>query len=374
MYLVVGCGLSGAVIAERLANDEKKKVLIIEKRSHIGGNCYDYEDESTGILMNEYGAHIFHTNDNSVWEYVNRFSEWERYEHKVQSYVDGKFVPMPVNITTVNELLGQHIQTEEEFAEYMSQIQERYDDITDSEQMAKSRVGSELYNKLIRDYTYKQWAKYPSELDKSVLERIPVRMNFDVRYFTDRYQALPKKGYTRFVREMINSPNIQVLLNTDFFEYRKEHDMSQFEGVVYTGPIDSYFQGLPRLEYRSIAFEKKVIKSTGYFQPSAVVNYPSKDVPFTRIVEYKHFLNQESKDTVIVTETTNDEGDPYYPVPNERNKALYERYRCLAESATMKDKVHFVGRLANYKYFNMDQAIKNALDLYYTTFQSKETH
>jgi UDP-galactopyranose mutase len=356
--LIVGCGLSGVVIAERIANILNKKVIIIEKRDHIGGNCYDYIDEETGILMNKYGAHLFHTNNEKVWNYVTQFDEWKRWEHKVLTFVDDKYVPMPVNITTINELCDQHLQNEKDVNVWLDKNRQKYDEILNSEEMAKSRIGNELYEKLVKDYTYKQWNKYPSELDKSVLERIPIRTSFDTRYFSDKYQALPHKGYTHFFSKILENDNIEVKLNTDYFEYIKENN--NFELIIFTGPIDSYFTDLEKLEYRSIDFHVERIKNMNYYQPNSVVNYPSKDIPFTRIVEYKHFLNQQSKDTIIVSETTNDIGEPYYPVPNKKNLELYEKYKILAKKEEEKN-IYFVGRLANYKYFNMDEAIANSL-------------
>lgn len=365
--LIVGSGLSGVVIAERIANVLGLKVTIIEKRDHIGGNCYDYVDNDTGILMNKYGAHLFHTNNQDVWNYVNSFDKWIRWEHKVLSLVEDKFVPIPVNITTINELCGEHLQNDSDVQKWLENNQVKYDTINNSEEMAKSRIGSVLYDKLIKDYTFKQWNKYPNELDKSVLERIPIRANFDTRYFNDKYQALPHKGYTHFFQKILDSnPNIEVLLNTDYFDYiksTKDHTGCQFDITIFTGPIDSYFSDLDKLEYRSIDFNIEVKKNMNYFQPNSVVNYPSNDVPFTRIVEYKHFLNQHSSDTVIVTETTNDVGEPFYPVPNKKNLELYEKYKTLAKDEEVKN-VFFVGRLANYKYFNMDEAILNSLQFF----------
>jgi len=359
-FLVVGCGLSGVVIAERIANELNEKVVIIEKRNHIGGNCYDYKEENTGILMNKYGAHLFHTNKENVWEYINRFDKWIRWEHKVLTYIDDKFVSIPVNITTINELCNESLQNDEDVKKWLEKNQVKYDVINNSEEMAKSRIGNTLYEKLIKDYTFKQWNKYPNELDKSVLERIPIRSNFDTRYFNDKYQALPQKGYTHFFSKILDNKNIEVKLNTDYFEFIKENS---FDFVIFTGPIDSYFPDLEKLEYRSIDFNIKVIKDMNYYQPNSVVNYPSKDIPFTRIVEYKHFLNQKSKDTVIVSEKTNDIGEPYYPVPNKKNLDLYEKYKLLAKNEENKN-IFFVGRLANYKYFNMDEAIFNSLEFF----------
>ena len=365
--LIVGCGLSGVVIAERVANVLNKKVTIIEKREHIAGNCYDFKDAETGILMNKYGAHLFHTNNETVWEYVNKFDTWTRWEHKVLSLVENKFVSIPVNITTINQLCGEHLQNEEEVLEWLEKVQVKYDVIQNSEEIAKSRIGETLYDKLIKDYTFKQWNKYPQELDKSVLARIPIRPNFDTRYFSDKYQALPHKGYAHFFSKILENKNIEVLVNTDYFEHIKEN---HYDIVIFTGPIDSYFPDLEKLEYRSIDFKVETKKNTNYFQPNSVVNYPEKNVPFTRIVEYKHFLNQTSNDTIIVYETTNDKGEPFYPVPNKKNLDLYEKYKVLAKMEEDKN-IFFVGRLANYKYFNMDEAIANSLDFFENIFTNK---
>ena len=358
--LVVGCGLSGVVIAERFATVLNKKVLIIDKRDHIGGNCYDYIDEETGILLNKYGAHLFHTNNEVVWNYINKFDTWVRWDHEVIGYVDNKYIPIPVNINTVNSLLNENIQNEKEMNEWLEKNQVKYDTIINSEQTGKSRVGIDLYNKIFKDYTFKQWNKYPEELDPSVLGRIPVRNNFDNRYFSDKYQALPKNGYTNFIKNILNHKNIEVRLNTDFFELM---NTETFNEIIYTGPIDAYYKelGLESLEYISIDFQIEKIKNINYYQPNSVVNYPSLDCDYTRIVEYKHFLNQSSNDTIIVKEYTTDEGEPYYPVLNEKNMELFKKYKSFAEKET---KVHFIGRLANYKYFNMDEAINNALEYF----------
>ena len=358
--LIVGCGLSGAVIAERIANVLNTKVTIIEKRDHIGGNCYDYYDKETNILMNKYGAHLFHTNNEEVWNYINRFDKWIRWEHKVLTYCDNKFVTIPVNITTINELCEENLSNETDVKEWLEKTQIKYETITNSEEMAKSRIGNTLYEKLIKEYTFKQWNKYPNELDKSVLERIPIRPNFDTRYFNDKYQALPHKGYTHFFKKILNHSNIEVKLNTDYFEYIKDN---KYDFIIFTGPIDSYFTNLEKLEYRSIDFNIEIIKNMNYYQPNSVVNYPSIDIPYTRIVEYKHFLNQKSNDTVIVSEKTSDIGEPYYPVPTKKNLDLYEKYKVLSQKEEEKN-VFFVGRLANYKYFNMDEAILNSIKIF----------
>lgn len=357
--LVVGAGLSGVVIAEQLANKANLHVLVIDKRNHIAGNCYDFIDEN-GILMNKYGAHLFHTNDQEVWEYIQNFSKWERWDHRVLGLIDGKFVNIPVNINTVNALCGTNIKNEKEMDTWLSSVQVKYEKITNSEEVAKSRVGEILYKKIFRDYTFKQWNKYPEELDSSVLSRLPIRNNFNDRYFDDRYQVLPKTGYTEFTQAILDHPNITVRLNSDYFKIKESVD---YNILIFTGPIDEYYAnlGIEKLEYRSIEFIEERYKNMNFYQTNSVVNYPEPDVPFTRIVEYKHFLNQTSANTTIVKEITKKEGEPYYPVFNERNLSLYKKYEALSQK---EKNVYFIGRLGNYKYFNMDQAMRNSLNFY----------
>jgi UDP-galactopyranose mutase len=366
--IIIGAGISGAVLAERYAN-AGKKVLVIEKRNHIAGNCYDFIDENE-ILVSKYGAHLFHTNYEDVWEYVNRFSDWYPWEHKVLAKVDGQLVPIPVNITTVNKLFSLSIKSEQEMAAWLKDNTPEIENPADGEEAALAKVGPVLYEKMFKHYTKKQWDKYPDELDASVLNRIPVRTNHDDRYFSDTYQALPKKGYTELFRNMLEHPNIEIMLNTDYFDIIDE--IEAYEKLFYTGPIDRFFDFKydldDKLEYRSINFVSETIDQP-YFQENSVINYPGKEVDFTRIIEYKHFGNQQSEKTTVVREYTTDEGEPYYPVPNAKNQEIYERYK--AEADKLVD-IYFVGRLANYKYFNMDQAFKNALDLFASLEQENE--
>lgn len=368
--VIIGAGISGAVLAERYAN-AGKKVLVIEKRDHIAGNCYDYIDEN-GILVSKYGAHLFHTNYEQVWDYVNRFSDWYDWEHKVLAKVDNTLVPIPVNITTVNTLFGLSITGEAEMEQWLKENSVDISEPANGEEAALSKVGPVLYDKMFKHYTKKQWDKYPHELDASVLNRIPVRTNYDDRYFSDRYQALPSKGYTEIFRNLLNHPNIEVVLNMDYFDIADQ--IEGYEKLFYTGPIDRFFNFKhsleEKLEYRSINFVSETIDQP-YFQENSVINYPGKEVDFTRIIEYKHFGNQQSEKTTVVREYTTDEGDPYYPVPNPRNQEIYERYK---EEADKLLSVYFVGRLANYKYFNMDQAFKNALDLFASLEQEAAAH
>lgn len=358
--IIIGAGISGAVLAQKYAGIGKK-VLVIEKRNHIAGNCYDYIDDN-GILVSKYGAHLFHTNEKLVWDYVNQYSDWYSWEHKVVASVDGQLVPIPVNITTVNKVLEEEITNEAEMAEWLEKNRVPFDAPENGREAALNKVGPVLYEKMFRHYTKKQWDKYPEELDASVLDRIPVRTNYDERYFSDTYQALPVGGYTTLFDAILNHPNIEILLETDFFDIKEE--VSGFEKLFYTGPIDRFFEFKhsleDKLEYRSINFISETVDAE-YFQENSVVNYPGNEVEFTRIIEYKHFGSQKSDKTTIVREYTTDEGDPYYPVPNAKNQLIYEKYKKDAEALT---DVYFVGRLANYKYFNMDQAFKNALELF----------
>ena len=285
--------------------------------------------------------------------------------------IDDQFVSIPPNITTVNRVCGTSLANQEEMQKWLKENQTKLEgEARNGEEMAMSRVGPVLYEKIFKHYTFKQWDRYPQELDASVLARIPCRDNFDTRYFSDKYQALPKRGYTAFFENLLSHPLISVLLDCNFFEIRNR--IKPGVPIIYTGPIDHYFaeSGLPALQYRSLEFVEEHLENVSYFQPGSVVNYPGPEVPFTRIVEYKHFLNQKSPHTTIVKEFSKADGDPYYPVPNERNQALYNKYKSLAEK---EEGIYFLGRLANYKYFNMDQAIHNALEFFENHFLTEKS-
>lgn len=358
--VVVGAGISGLVIAECYAR-AGREVLIIEKRNHVGGNCFDYINEF-GVRVSQYGAHIFHTNIDRVWEYVNRFTSWRLYEHRVLSDVDGVLVPIPVNITTVNRLFGLNMKTEDDMRLWLSRNIVSIAEPRNSEEAALRRVGPILYEKMFKYYTKKQWDKWPVELEPEVLDRIPVRLNFDDRYFADKYQALPARGYTALFESMCDHCRIRLVLNTDYFDIRSE--FKNVELTFFTGPIDHFFSALfGKLEYRSIRFELENFKAD-HFQSHAVINYPGTDKPFTRIIEHIHFQESAAnKGTTITREYPTWDGEPYYPVRSERNRALYAEYQKLAAESE-REGVFFVGRLANYKYFNMDQAFDNALTLF----------
>lgn len=353
-YLVVGAGFAGSVLAERLASQHGARVLVIDRRPHVAGNAYDKLD-SAGILIHQYGPHIFHTNSDEIVAYLSQFTEWRPYEHRVLASVRGQSVPIPINRTTLNRLFGLNLRTEEEAAAYLAARAEPVDPIRTSEDVVISAVGRELYELFFRGYTRKQWGLDPSELDRAVTARIPTRTNTDDRYFGDKHQIMPKDGYTAMFTRMLDHPLIDVALSTDYADVAGEVEVGH---IVYTGPIDEYFgRRFGRLPYRSLRFEHRTHEIERY-QDTAVVNYPSEDVPFTRITEYKHLTGQEHPKTSITYEYPSAEGDPYYPIPRPENQALFKRYEALALATPG---VTFVGRLATYRYYNMDQVVGQAL-------------
>jgi UDP-galactopyranose mutase len=354
-YLIVGAGFAGSVIAERLARDSGKKVLVIDKRSHIGGNAYDYYDDA-GVLVHKYGPHIFHTNSHEIWNYLSRFTQWRPYEHRVRASVDGLLLPLPINLDTINGLYGLSLNSFE-CEEFFAKVAEPRTEIRTSEDVVISKVGKELYEKFFRNYTRKQWGLDPSELDASVIARVPIRTNRDSRYFTDIYQAMPLHGYTRMFENLLDHPHIKVMLNTD---YREVENLLPYREIIFTGPIDEFFNyQFGKLPYRSLEFRLET-HNMPVFQPAPVINYPNEH-PYTRVTEFKYLTGQMHEKTTVVYEYPTDDGDPYYPVPRAENRELYQKYQAMAE---MTPGVHFVGRLATYKYFNMDQVVAQALTLY----------
>jgi UDP-galactopyranose mutase len=354
-YLIVGAGFAGSVLAERLATISNQKVLIIDQRDHIGGNAYDHYNKD-GILIHKYGPHIFHTNSKKVFEYLTQFTSWRQYEHRVLASVDGQLVPIPINLNTINKLYGLNLNCTqvESFFESKAEKKER---IKTSEDVVVSKVGRELYEKFFRNYTRKQWDLDPSELDASVTARVPTRTNRDDRYFTDTYQAMPLHGYTRMFQKMLSHPNIKIMLNTD---YKEVVDMIPYKFMIYTGPIDSFFNYCyGRLPYRSLEFKFET-HDTGSFQPTGTVNYPNEQ-PYTRITEFKYLTGQVHHKTSIVYEYPMAEGDPYYPIPRPENAEIYKKYQRLANTMT---NTYFTGRLATYKYYNMDQVVAQSLTLF----------
>ena len=354
-WLIVGAGFAGSVLAERLASQRNERVLIIDRRNHVGGNAYDRHDEA-GLLIHQYGPHIFHTNAQPIVDHLSQFTRWRPYEHRVLAHVDGQLLPIPINLDTVNKLYGLSL-TEDEVENFFAARAEAVDEIRTSEDVVVSRVGRDLYEKFFRGYTRKQWGLDPSELDKSVTARVPTRTNRDDRYFQDSFQAMPLEGYTRMFERMLDHPNISIMLQTDY------KDIASFIPArrrIFTGPIDEYFDfRFGKLPYRSRRFEH-VTEDREWAQTVAVVNYPQTEA-YTRVTEYKHMTGQTHPRTSLTYEYPSDIGDPYYPVPRPENEALYKRYQALAEATP---DVWFCGRLATYRYYNMDQVTAQAL----TTF------
>jgi UDP-galactopyranose mutase len=353
-YLIVGAGFAGSVVASQMARNFDKRVLLVDCRPHVAGNAYDHYDEA-GILVHKYGPHIFHTNSKDVMDYLSQFTAWRQYEHRVLASVDGKLVPIPINLDTVNALHGLRLSVDTVEA-YLKGIAEKPSSIRTSEDVVVSKVGRDLYEKMFRGYTRKQWGLDPSELDASVTARIPVRFSRDDRYFTDIHQAMPRHGFTRMFENMLDHPNITLELGTD---YRSLGAAVSYREMVYTGPIDQFFgYRLGKLPYRSLKFHHETIAQE-QVQPVAVINYPNER-DYTRVTEFKHMTGQVHQKTSVVYEYACDEGDPYYPVPRQENAALYKQYE---ELAAATPRVHFAGRLATYKYYNMDQVVAQALTL-----------
>lgn len=351
-WLIVGAGFAGSVIAQQLASQRNEQVLLIDRRPHIGGNAFDRYNDA-GILIHQYGPHIFHTNSAMIFDYLSQFTEWRFYEHRVLANVDNMLLPIPINLDTVNRLYGLNLNSEELERWFASQA-EPVADIRTSEDVVVSKVGRDLYKKFFEGYTKKQWGVYPSELDKSVTSRVPTRTNRDDRYFSDEYQFMPAGGYTRMFERMLSHPNIKIMLQTDYAEIKNK---IPYRRMVFTGPIDEFFCfRLGKLPYRSLHFEHVTLDKE-WQQSVAVVNYPQSE-KYTRVTEYKHLTGQLHPKTSITYEYPSDTGDPYYPVPRAENQELYKKYEALASST--RD-IWFVGRLATYRYYNMDQVVGQAL-------------
>ena len=348
-------GFAGSVLAERLARGSGKSVLLCDRRNHVGGNAYDHAN-AAGILVHKYGPHIFHTNSREIFEYLSRFTTWRGYEHRVLASIEGKLLPIPINLDTINRLYGLKLG-ENEVEKFLATRAIKYESPRTSEEVVLSRVGADLYEKFFRNYTRKQWGVDPSQLDAQVTARIPVRTNRDDRYFTDQFQFMPRWGFTRMFENMLDHEQIDLALATDYYELRKEVNFRQ---LIYSGPIDQFFDfRYGKLPYRSLHFEHRTLNRE-WFQPVAVVNYPN-DFEYTRVTEFKHLTGQQHQRTSIVYEYPRAEGDPYYPVPQPMNASVYSQYRKLAESLP---NVRFVGRLGTYRYYNMDQVVGQALTLY----------
>jgi len=356
-FLIVGAGFSGAVLAERIASQRGRRVLLVDRRDHIAGNAYD-EYDVDGVLVHRYGPHIFHTNAKGVFDYLSHFTAWRPYQHRVSALVDGRLVPIPINLDTINTLYNLDLSSPELEAFFAARAEKR-ERIVTSEDVVVARVGRELFEKFFRGYTRKQWGLEPRELDATVTARVSVRTNRDDRYFTDVYQAMPLHGYTAMFRRMLRHPNIKVMLNTD---YREVVDLVPHRHLIYTGPIDGYFErSLGPLPYRSLEFEF-VTHDEAWVQETGTTNYPN-DYDYTRRTEMKHLTGQRHARSVLVYEHPRADGDPYYPVPRPENRALYEEYSAMAAEL---EHVTFAGRLGTYRYYNMDQVVAQALKTFET--------
>lgn len=358
-YLIVGAGFSGAVMAERIAGQLDKKVLLIDKRAHIGGNAYDHFN-SDGMLVHKYGPHWFHTNDAKVFSYLSQFTEWIYHYHRVKTYVDGLLLPIPINMDTLNLLYGMSLNSPSEVEKYLNSVRLSIESPRNSEEIVLNSIGKDLYEKFFRGYTTKQWGIEPSKLNASVAGRIPTRFNKDSRYFTDKYQGMPKLGYAHIFNNMLKNKNIHIMLNADLRAVEKE---IKFNKMIYTGPVDEFFDGMHgKLPYRSLRFEHETLNAE-YYQEVQQINYPN-EYDFTRIIEWKHATKQKSSKTTITREyplQADDANEKYYPIPMPENQTLYEKYK--VETQKLKN-VLFLGRLAEYKYYNMDQVIARALTIF----------
>jgi UDP-galactopyranose mutase len=350
--LVVGAGFAGSVMARELA-EAGWRVHVIDRRPHVAGNAFDELDEH-GVLIHRYGPHIFHTNGERIAAYLSRFTGWRPYEHRVRSVVNGVAYPFPINQDTLNRLYGLDLD-ETRAAAYFEKVREARDPVATSEDVVLNSVGRDLYEKFFLNYTKKQWGLDPSELKAGVAARIPVRTNADDRYFTDTFQAMPAEGYTRMFERMLDHPSISIELAVEFD--RAEAGRS-YDHIVYTGPIDAFYEHrFGCLPYRSLRFEHEHLPEVNLYQETGTVNYPN-DYAYTRITEFKHLTGQTHSGTSVVREYPEAEGEPYYPVPRIENEALFKRYEALAND---EPNVTFVGRLAQYRYYNMDQVVGAAL-------------
>ncbi|MFN4115795.1 MAG: UDP-galactopyranose mutase [Inhella sp.] len=351
-YLIVGAGFAGSVCARVLA-DAGRRVHLIDRRPHIGGNAHDRVD-ADGVLIHPYGPHIFHTNAKRVIEWLSRFTDWRFYEHRVLAEVDGQLLPIPINRQTLNKLYRLNL-SEEEASAYLERVRLPREPLSTSEDVVLNSVGPDLCEKFFRGYTRKQWGLDLSELAAGVAARIPTRSNDDDRYFSDTYQLMPLEGYTAMFERMLDHSGITLELGVDFHQVRER---LPHRHLIYTGPIDAYFDHCyGALPYRSLRFEHEHLQGVSRYQAVGTVNYPNQH-EYTRITEFKHLTGQTHAGTSIVREYPQADGDPYYPVPRPENEALYRRY---AERAELESGVTFVGRLAQYRYFNMDQIVAAAL-------------
>lgn len=350
--LIVGSGIAGIILARRLAEEKNYKVLVVERRNHIGGNCYDYRNHE-GILIHKYGPHIFRTSSSNVYKYLSRFTEWYDYQHKVLANVEGHLFPMPINLDTINEYLGANY-TSANVMDYFDSVKTNPPVVDNVKDAVESQVGKEFYEAFFKNYTKKQWGEDPENLPTDIIARIPIRVNRDNRYFTVSYQGIPRDGYTAMFNKILAHQNIKVLLGTDYKEINENFDVKK---IYYSGSIDEFYDyKFGKLPYRCVKFKFEEYDRQ-YFQEASVINYPN-NYDYTRITEFKHFTNHVSNHTVIAKEYSYDEGDPSYPIPLKENIELYKKYADLKN-----ENVEFIGRLGAYKYYSMDQTIEEILNM-----------
>lgn len=356
-FLIVGSGLAGSVLAERIANELKKEVIIVEKRNHIGGNCYDEYDEN-GILIHRYGPHIFHTNDKKIVDYLSQFTEWYEYEHKVLALSKGEYFPIPINRITVNKVFNKNFNTDEEVKEFLESIREKRYPIRNSEDIIVNQVGVELFERFFKHYTKKQWNLEPKDLSPEICGRIKTRFSDDDRHFEDNFQIMPKDGFTKIFERMLNQSGIRIILNTDF---KKIINEINYKYLIYTGPIDYLFNyEFGKLTYRSIHFDFKFYKKNSY-QPAPVINHVDPDITYTRATEYKKITRQNSEGTTVSFEYPNSDGEPYYPVLSETN---LKRLNLYLQKARNEKNLIICGRLAEFKVYEMQQVVARALKIF----------
>lgn len=365
-FFIVGAGLCGSVLAERLASQLDRKVLVVDRRNHIGGNCFDYRNED-GLFVHKYGPHWFHTSKEEVFQYLSKFTKWTFHEHRVRSYVDGELYPFPINRETLNKLYGLHLRNAEDVRDFLDTVRVPIKHPENAEEYLLSRIGFDLYEKFFKSYTIKQWDRDPKELPVNVVARIPVHLDDDDRYFRDKYQGVPRDGYQVLFENLLSHPNITILTGAD---YRDVVNDIAFDRMIYTGAIDEYFDYLyGKLSYRSVRFEFQRVDME-YFQDYQQVNFPNT-YKFTRIVEVKHVTGQCSPRTAVSYEYPCDPAEngneKFYPVPTAENRELYKKYR---QEAKKLKTVIFCGRLAEYAYLDMDEVVARAL----RTFKKILTH
>ncbi|MEJ2250834.1 MAG: UDP-galactopyranose mutase [Candidatus Lokiarchaeota archaeon] len=352
-YLIVGAGFSGSVLAERL-NSINKKVLVIDKRNHIGGNSYDFYDEN-GVLIHKYGPHYFRTDSELIVNYLSKFTDWRPYNYKVRVSINGELYPFPINRNTLNQFFKVDLNTEEEAKNFLESKKVNITNPKNAEEQVLSTLGAEIYEKFFKNYTIKQWNTNPKNLDPSVTARIPLRYDTNDNYFNEKFQAMPLKGYTNLFKRLLE--NVNVWLNTNYFDIKNDIN---YEKLIFTGPIDAFFDHIyGKLPYRSLKFKSENYNQK-FYQNWLQINYPN-NFKFTRIVEIKHATGQKCTNTTIVKEFPSNSGKPFYPIPNPANRKKYLLYK---KEASQIENVYFIGRLANYEYLNMDQVIKNALLLF----------